>query len=83
MKHACSQPVGYERLVAYWANDLPDDDVAAIDDQLFACDACSAESGRISRATAMSSLMGRRSAAASRPSRRASGVEALSVASCW
>lgn len=46
--HACAAPVSHERWVSYWANDLPADEVTAIDDQLFACDACAAEGQRTS-----------------------------------
>jgi hypothetical protein len=44
---ACRAPIGHERLVAYWVGDLDAAEVAAIDDHLFGCDACTEESGRL------------------------------------
>lgn len=35
-----------ERFVAYWANELGEDEVAAVDEHVFACDACARESER-------------------------------------
>ncbi len=47
-KHSCTAPVSDERWVSYWASDLTADEVAAIDDQLFACDGCAADGQRMS-----------------------------------
>lgn len=45
----CDQPIGTERLVAYWANELAPADVDAIDEHVFGCDACAREAERVSR----------------------------------
>ena len=46
--HSCGSPIGDERFAAYWANELTPDEVAAIDDQLFACAGCSGDATRLS-----------------------------------
>ncbi len=43
----CDTPIPYERLVALWSGDLDADAAAAVDDHLFACDACAATSERL------------------------------------
>lgn len=40
-------PVDHETLVCYWAHDLPDDEVDALDEHLFSCAACGALSARV------------------------------------
>ena len=45
----CDEPIGTERLVAYWANELAVTEVDAIDEHVFGCDACAFEAGRVSR----------------------------------
>ena len=46
--HSCGAPVDHERLVAYWANDLKADEIAAIDEQIFSCDGCAHDAQRVS-----------------------------------
>ena len=46
--HSCGAPVSRERWVSYWVNDLLADEIAAVDDQLFACDGCAADGQRMS-----------------------------------
>jgi hypothetical protein len=43
----CATPISSERLVAYWADDLDVAEIAAIDEHVFACDACARESERL------------------------------------
>jgi hypothetical protein len=38
----CANPIGYETLVAYWLNEVPPQDEAALEEHLFACAHCSA-----------------------------------------
>lgn len=45
----CSHPIAWERLVDYWAGDLDDADTDVVDEHLFACEACSAESAGVAR----------------------------------
>lgn len=42
-----SEHVSDERLVAYWANELSASEVDAVDEHVFACDACARSSSRI------------------------------------
>lgn len=49
MSAPCENPIGHERLVAYWCNDLDEAETAAIDEHLFRCDACSAMSGNVAK----------------------------------
>lgn len=42
-----SCPIDHETLVRYWAHDLSDDEVDALDEHLFSCAACSAASARV------------------------------------
>ncbi len=44
----CQTPIGAERLIAYWADELTAAETDAIDEHVFACDACTQESERIS-----------------------------------
>jgi hypothetical protein len=44
---SCSSPLSNEQLVAYWANDLEPAALEAIEDHLFACDACFASAERV------------------------------------
>jgi len=45
----CDSPIGHEKLVAYWCNDLDEAETAAVDEHLFGCDACSAMSANVAR----------------------------------
>jgi hypothetical protein len=38
----CADPIADERLVDYWAHDLPDADVDTLEEHLFSCAACTA-----------------------------------------
>jgi hypothetical protein len=38
----CANPIGYETLVAYWLNEVPAQDEAALEEHLLACAHCSA-----------------------------------------
>ena len=49
MTTTCPRPVAWERLVEYWAGDLAEADADRIDEHLFACDVCAAESARVAR----------------------------------
>lgn len=49
MTAPCSSPIGSERLVAYWADDLDADDTARVEEHLFGCAACTVEAERIAR----------------------------------
>ena len=42
MTVGCATPIADERLADYWAHDLPDADVSAIEEHLFSCPGCSA-----------------------------------------
>jgi hypothetical protein len=42
MTAACASPIADERLIDYWAGDLPADDGAALEEHLFSCADCSA-----------------------------------------
>lgn len=46
---SCRSPVTNEQLVAYWANDLDAATHDAIEDHLFACDACFASAERVAQ----------------------------------
>lgn len=39
-------PVSFETLVALWAGELPEDEASAVEEHLFACDACAAAQDR-------------------------------------
>ena len=43
----CAHPLAWERLVAYWAGDLPQAELDTIDEHLMGCAACSAEAERV------------------------------------
>jgi hypothetical protein len=45
----CAQPITYEALVAWWAHDLPEPEVARVEEHLFACDSCAAAAEAIGR----------------------------------
>lgn len=49
MTGKCGEPLSHEKLVAYWANELAPDEVPAIDEHLFGCDACTVANDRMSR----------------------------------
>ena len=42
MTAGCAAPIADERLIDYWAHDLPDADVSAVEEHLFSCADCSA-----------------------------------------
>jgi hypothetical protein len=42
MTQACASPIADERLIDYWAGDVPDPDGTTIEEHLFACADCSA-----------------------------------------
>ena len=44
---SCTSPIEDAHLVAYWANDLPPDELADIEEHLFACTTCCAAAERI------------------------------------
>jgi hypothetical protein len=46
---ACAAPLAWERLVDYWAGDLGAAETESVDEHLFGCAACSAESARVAR----------------------------------
>jgi hypothetical protein len=48
---ACPSPLSVEALVAYWAGDLEPSASDALEEHLFACDACTASSARIAAIT--------------------------------
>src|SRR5262249_53954370 len=48
---ACTTPLPFETLVAYWAGDLATADNDEIEEHLFACDACARASARIAAIT--------------------------------
>ena len=52
MTAVCASPIADERLIDYWAGDLPAADSAAVEEHLFACADCSA------RLEAMAALAG-------------------------
>jgi len=43
----CASPIAWATLVDYWAGDLDDAETARIDEHLFGCGACTAESARV------------------------------------
>jgi hypothetical protein len=43
----CATPVGWDRLVEYWADDLDAAETERVEDHLFECAACTAEAARI------------------------------------
>ncbi|HEU0029945.1 MAG TPA: hypothetical protein VFQ53_04875 [Kofleriaceae bacterium] len=45
----CASPIDHERVVAYWTADLPASEVAAIEDHLFGCAACTRNAEAIAR----------------------------------
>ena len=48
MSQPCASPTPWEALVGYWAGELPVVEEAALEEHLFSCDACAAESARLS-----------------------------------
>lgn len=48
VRHTCAVAIDHERWVAYWANELGEAEVAAIDEQMFVCDGCAADGQRVS-----------------------------------
>ena len=46
---SCGAPIDDARLVAYWANDLPPDEQATVEEHLFACDGCFQAAERIAK----------------------------------
>jgi hypothetical protein len=49
---ACTNPVGFETLVAWWTGELATDEAARVEEHLFACDACAGLSERFARLAA-------------------------------
>jgi hypothetical protein len=47
MSATCGTPIGWEALVAYWADDLDESEVDRLDEHLMGCDLCTAESARV------------------------------------
>jgi hypothetical protein len=45
MTPGCAAPIADERLIDYWAHDLPDADVRTLEEHLFSCADCSARLG--------------------------------------
>jgi hypothetical protein len=46
---SAAHPIPFEKLVALWAHDLPPEEAHAIEEHLFACEACDAASDRLGR----------------------------------
>jgi hypothetical protein len=46
---ACSAPVAFETLVAWWTGGLAGDDAARVEEHIFACDACAAAATRLAK----------------------------------
>lgn len=51
MSAACASPIGWDRLVDYWAGDLPAADEDLVEEHLFACPTCSAMSAAVASVT--------------------------------
>lgn len=47
----CANPIAWATLVDYWAGDLDDAETARIDEHLFGCGDCTAESARVAAVT--------------------------------
>jgi hypothetical protein len=47
MSTSCRQPISEATLVDYWAGDLPEAELDAVDEHLLGCSTCSASSARI------------------------------------
>lgn len=52
MSDTCTRPIDEQALVDYWAGDLSDAEVDAIDEHLMGCGACTASSARIAAISA-------------------------------
>jgi anti-sigma factor RsiW len=48
---SCSNPTDWATLVDYWAGELGEDATAALEEHLFACGACTAQSARVAAVT--------------------------------
>lgn len=48
MSRPCASPTPWETLVSYWAGELTGAEEAALEEHLFSCDTCAAESARLS-----------------------------------
>lgn len=46
---ACTRPIPWDVLVAYWANDLPEAELDQVETHLMACDACTTESESVAQ----------------------------------
>jgi anti-sigma factor RsiW len=51
MSNACSSPIAFDTLVAYWAADLGEREQDAVEAHLMGCSTCSAESARVAAIT--------------------------------
>lgn len=51
MSAACSAPLSWEELVAYWAGDLDAAEIDRVDEHLMGCGVCSATSARVASVT--------------------------------
>jgi putative zinc finger protein len=49
MSAPCASPLGWSRLVEYWAGDLDAGESGQIEEHLFGCEACSTEVSRVAR----------------------------------
>jgi Putative zinc-finger len=49
MSPACTTPIAWEHLVDYWAGDVDPAETDRIDEHLFGCASCTAESARVAR----------------------------------
>jgi hypothetical protein len=49
MNAPCASPIGWSRLVDYWASDLDASESDRLEEHLFGCEACSAEMARVAR----------------------------------
>ena len=49
MSAPCTEPIAWGHLVDYWAGDLDGAESDRVEEHLFACEACTAESARVAR----------------------------------
>jgi hypothetical protein len=55
---SCAAPLSQDSLIAYWAHDLPPDEVERIDEHLIGCERCSAASASLAKlASALRALI--------------------------
>ncbi len=51
MTTPCESPIAWSALVDYWAGDLTEPELEALEEHVFACAACAAESARVAAVT--------------------------------